>query len=294
MQLMTKARTLARRIVPFAARWRVRMLRRAIADARRNVRFAAARGDVTAYTHVVSAYELPLVCYPGQEARFDAKRHNIERALAVVDGHLIAPGETFSFWRALGRPTERAGYRAAAALKSGVLTDDIGGAICFVSTLLYNAALLGGMAIDERRAHSVDSYGDARYFELGRDASVEYAYLDLRCRNVVDTPLLLRARLNGERATAELRAAAPLAISVRVDVIAPIVTPPETIVRIDRTLAPGSVVVERVGLPGIAVRTRRSVDYAGTHRTDDLGVSVHQAQARIERRGPALAPDSAG
>ncbi len=58
------------------------------------------------------------------------------------------------------------------------------------------------MKIVERHCHSVDSYGDARYFELGRDAAVEYAYLDLRFRNDFPQPLLIRSRVEAESVVA--------------------------------------------------------------------------------------------
>ena len=47
----------------------------------------------------------------------------------------------------------------------------------------FNAGLLAGLEIVERSEHSVDTYSDQRYFELGRDTTIEYGYLDLRFRN---------------------------------------------------------------------------------------------------------------
>src|SRR6185436_20314184 len=102
------------------------------------------------------------------------------------------PDEVFSFNACVGRADASSGYDRAAVLKGGRLTQDAGGAICLVSTLLYGAALLSGMDVVERRCHSVDSYGPERYFELGRDAAVNFPYIDLRLRNVFDCPLLLR------------------------------------------------------------------------------------------------------
>jgi len=209
--------------MPFALRWRLRAACRSVADRQSCITFATRSGQLETHPHEVRAYALRLICYPGQERSFHAKCRNIELALAAVDGVLIAPGEVFSFWRLVGRPTERAGYARAAALKAGVLTEDVGGALCLASTLLYNVALLAGMEIIERRCHSVDSYGDRRYFELGRDAAIEYAYVDLRFRNPHPQPLLLSARIVGDQVVARLHSPTPLEVDATVDVRATIV-----------------------------------------------------------------------
>ncbi len=210
-------------------------------------------GDASAFRYRVCGYARPLISYPGQEHRFVAKRHNVELALVRVNGVIIAPGETFSFWSSVGRTTLSAGYAPAAALRDGVLVEDIGGAICLASTLLYNIGLLAGMAIDERWCHSVDSYGDARYFELGRDAAVEYAYRDLRMRNVLDVPLLLRASVDDDEVRAEACSAHAIDFSVNIVVTTP---------------------VYREGM--MLVQTTRNVTRGDGVEVDDLGASVYR------------------
>lgn len=223
--------------MPFALKWRLRQALRQLRDRRARVTFARRRDDSSLYQHEVGAYTRPLICYPGQERTFAGKRRNIELAVQAVDRLIIAPGETFSFWRCVGRPTQLAGYRQAAALKNGVLTEDVGGALCLVSTLLYNVALLGGMEIAERRCHSVDSYGPSRYFELGRDAAVEYAYIDLRWRNPSSAPLQLCARIEGVEVVAELRSSTEIAMRVQIAVDPPIVDHGSLAVRMERCIA---------------------------------------------------------
>jgi vancomycin resistance protein VanW len=248
-------RRLAHRVLPLELRWRIRQARRCIADARAGVTFADRCAATDGSVHLVCRYALPLVCYPGQEQAFAAKRSNIALALNAFDGTTVAPGESLSFWRIVGRPTARRGYASAAALKDGVLTQEVGGAICFVSTLLYNIMLLSGMAIIERYCHSVDSYGDARYFELGRDAAVEYAYRDVRARNAHTRPLVVRTRLDSDLAVIEAWCAAPLDIAVALRVL------PED----------GSTT------DVFAVRTVRTIALNGNHiATDDLGLSTYK------------------
>jgi vancomycin resistance protein VanW len=163
------------------------------------------------------------------------------------------PGQVLSFWRLVGRPMRATGYTEAAALKAGRLTEEIGGSICLASTVLYNVGLLAGMSIVERYCHSVDTYGDARYFELGRDAAVEYAYRDLRMSNEIDAPLAIRAGVCGGRVFAEAWSRPDLRLDVQLEVSS----------------------IAYVDGEAIEVRTWRTVSLDGRTWTDDLGLSHH-------------------
>lgn len=259
-----------RRFVPFWIRWRLRQTMRSWRDRARGVRFARSGADVAA-GHLWRQYTLPLVFYPGQQGAQAAKRSNIARSMASIDGTVVNPGETFSFWRAVGRPTERAGYARAAALRDGVLTEEVGGAICFVSTLVYNALLLSGMVIVERYCHSVDSYGDARYFALGRDSAVEYAYRDLRATNRSGSALVLRTRLEGDVAVVEAWSGEAPAGRIEIEVL------------------PEAVDAD----PRLRVRTLRRLERDGEATTEDLGLSVYQ-QARSAEGSLLVSTGAAG
>jgi vancomycin resistance protein VanW len=175
---------------------------RAWKDRGAGLRFASARTDSREFPFEWSRYERPFIDYPGQEQLGAAKRANQARLSSFLHGVVIEPGEVFSVWKLSGAPDEKHGYARAAAVRNGLLTTEPGGAICLLSTVLYNAALLAGLAIVERHCHSVDSYGERRYFELGRDAAIEYGYLDLRFRNDQGAPLQLRVDVTRDRVEA--------------------------------------------------------------------------------------------
>ena len=105
------------------------------ATGRANTLFAtrSSAGKRAAFEH--GAYELPFIDYPGQEQLAEAKRQNQRLLGDALDGTLLQPGETFSLWRLSGRPTAAAGYAPAAAIRSGVLTTDMGGSTCLLSTV---------------------------------------------------------------------------------------------------------------------------------------------------------------
>jgi RNA polymerase sigma factor (sigma-70 family) len=178
--------------------------------------------------------------------------HRARKTMAgVFESHCqLVDGQNECDGCLVGRPTAARGYGAAAALRDGVLTQEAGGALCLASTVVYNVLLLAGLRIVERHCHSVDSYGDARYFELGRDAAVEYAYRDLRARNDAPEAIPLRATAGRDVVRAEAYVATAGAGTCKISVSAP---------RIDECGA-------------LHVRTHR---IRGGEQPEDLGWSVY-------------------
>jgi vancomycin resistance protein VanW len=212
---------IARRLLPQEVRLRLRLIQRRRRDARSSTVFAQSRGNRAAYPCELCSYERPFIDYPGQELAALAKRHNQALLGAALDCVVIEPDETFSVWRLAPRPSRRNGYGEAAALRNGELKLEVGGAICLLSTVLYNVALLGGMQIIERHCHSIDTYGDGRYFELGRDAAIEYGYRDLRFRNPFDFAVLLVIDQRDDAVSAALLAPRPRPFDVSLEVSTP-------------------------------------------------------------------------
>jgi vancomycin resistance protein YoaR len=159
-----------------------------------------------------------MLVYPGQEAAGEAKRKNSRILAGALNGSAVQPGETWSLWKLAGAPTRAKGYGEAAAIVNGELTSAVGGATCLVSTVVYNAGLLAGLEVVERAHHSIDTYGESRYFELGRDATIEYGYLDLRFRNDFPWPLQLELQVDDDEVRASFRAPVPRPFEVDVTV----------------------------------------------------------------------------
>ena len=104
---------------------------------------------------------------------------NIERAARSIDGRIVRPGEEFSFNRATGLRTRANGYLEAPVYFNGRLVPDAGGGVCQVSTTLFNAVLLAGLAVTERTCH----FSPVAYVPIGQDATVADNYLDFRFVN---------------------------------------------------------------------------------------------------------------
>ena len=283
---MIALRRAARALVPYEVRLRIALARRGWRDRRAGAVFSAkaGAGAPPAFEHGVC--ELPFIDYPGQEGLARAKRRNQRVLGEALDGAVLLPGETFSLWRLAGRPTASAGYAAAAAIRGGMLTTDVGGATCLLSTVMYNAALLAGMEITERWAHSVDTYGDMRYFELGRDCAIEYGYRDLRFRNGFGYPVTVNVDVSDERVRVAIGAGRPRDFDVELAVSAPVREPSPTRVVFGSGLSPGEERVIEPGYEGVRTRTIRTLTWPdGARREDDLGESRHHATPRIIARG---------
>lgn len=125
------------------------------------------------------SYETPLV------DKKAARLHNIDLAIAAIDGLTLPPGETFSFNQTVGARTPQRGYKKAIIFVEGKKEKGYGGGICQVSSTLYGAALQFGMEVLERHPHE----REVDYAPPGKDATVAYGGFDLKLRNNTTYPI---------------------------------------------------------------------------------------------------------
>jgi vancomycin resistance protein VanW len=104
----------------------------------------------------------------------------------------INPQKIFSFSARIGEPTKANGFREAPVFVRGQVLTDVGGGLCLIATNVFNTLLYAGCEILERHCHSIDAYGESRFYELGQDAAVANGYKDLIIRNHSQIPLQLR------------------------------------------------------------------------------------------------------
>ena len=124
---------------------------------------------------------------------------NLRLAAARIDALRLAPGEIFSFCDRTGEPTVRNGFREAPVFVRGTVQTDIGGGLCLLATNLFTTFLRAGCEILERHSHSIDAYGEARFYALGQDAAVAYGYKDLVVRNSTAAGLQVRVQVLADR-----------------------------------------------------------------------------------------------
>ncbi|HWO76717.1 MAG TPA: VanW family protein [Bacillus sp. (in: firmicutes)] len=114
----------------------------------------------------------------------ESKITNLKIAQKAIDGILIRPGEVFSFWQLVGKPSRDKGYTEGMLLSRGEVTSGIGGGLCQMANLLYWMALHTPLTITERHHHSFDPFPDSgRVLPFGSGAGVFYNYVDFRFKN---------------------------------------------------------------------------------------------------------------
>lgn len=124
---------------------------------------------------------------------------NLKIAIPAIDGILIAPGQTFSFWRAIGEARADKGYLEGMQLSRGEVVRGVGGGLCQLANMLYWMALHTPLTIAERHHHSFDPFPDEnRVLPFGSGAGVFYNYVDLRFENRTTQTFQIRLWLTGE------------------------------------------------------------------------------------------------
>ncbi len=132
------------------------------------------------------------------------KRKNLELAIKHIDGTIIKPGETFSIWKLVGRPTKRKGYLEGLILNQGRIDKDIGGGLCQLGNLLFWIYAHSPLLITERYRHGFDVFPDVnRKVPFGAGATLSYNYIDLQVKNETNNTFQIKlwldkTHLNGE------------------------------------------------------------------------------------------------
>ncbi|MBV9215311.1 MAG: VanW family protein [Acidobacteria bacterium] len=124
---------------------------------------------------------------------------NLKIAAPTIDGLLIKPGQTFSFWRQVGEATAEKGYVEGMQLSQGEVVRGVGGGLCQLSNLLYWMALHTPLKIVERHHHSFDPFPDEnRTLPFGSGCGVFFNYIDLRFHNPTEITFQLNLWLTAE------------------------------------------------------------------------------------------------
>ena len=168
--------------------------------------FATER-DAESLTFLISSVNSPLdrrlPCIDPQ--LFNNKRVNLRLAIEHLDGILIHPGETFSFWRLVGPPSRGRGYLDGLTIAGGSPGRGVGGGLCQLSNALFWLSLHSDLTVIERHRHSFDLFPDnGRTVPFGTGATVVYNYKDLRLLNPTKDTFQFRFQLNPDTLSVRL------------------------------------------------------------------------------------------
>ncbi len=140
------------------------------------------------------------------------KVKNLSIAVKKLNGVIIKPGQTFSYWKLIGKPTYRKGYLKGLVLNyNGTFTEGIGGGLCQLSNLIYWMTLHTPLTVTERYRHSHDVFPDSnRTQPFGSGATCSYNYLDLQIFNNTDNEFQLMVYMTDDYLVGEWRASSEI------------------------------------------------------------------------------------
>lgn len=142
-------------------------------------------GDNVYFRDVLGSYETRHTDNPNRNT-------NLQLLCQALDGHIVQPGDTFSYNEVVGERTAERGYKPAPAFSGNRLIDSIGGGVCQGSTTLYNCVLLADLEVVFRACHGA-SVG---YVPVGLDAAVNYLTTDFQFKNNWHFPVMLKAEVS--------------------------------------------------------------------------------------------------
>ena len=146
------------------------------------------------------------------------KAENIRLACAQINGILIRPGQTFSFWGIVGKNTKKKGYKEGRVITGEGLTTGLGGGLCNLGNSINRTVLHSPLTVTEFHTHSAALAPDGGdRIPLNTGTSVSYNYVDYRFKNNTDQTFQLLTWCQEEELCVELRAERPIANEYRLE-----------------------------------------------------------------------------
>lgn len=173
-----------------------------------NIKFAKKIEDEELLPYVYYTHKTPLIRKLKDVDMWmqQNKITNLNLAVKKLNKIIIKPGETFSYWRLIGKPTKSKGYVEGMVLYYGKFKSGIGGGLCQLSNLIYWMTLHTPLTITERYRHSFDVFPDAnRTQPFGSGATCVYNYRDLMIKNETNEIYQLNVYLTEDYLVGEWR-----------------------------------------------------------------------------------------
>ena len=139
------------------------------------------------------------------------KAVNIKIAGRKMNGIMIRPGETFSFWRTVGSITKKKGYKDGRIISANKLTPGLGGGLCNLGNTIHLLVLHSPLEVTEFHSHSDALAPDeGKRVPFSSGTSVCYNYIDYRFKNTTDQNFQLLIWCKDEELYGELRCEKPI------------------------------------------------------------------------------------
>jgi vancomycin resistance protein YoaR len=129
----------------------------------------------------------------------DYRNTNIGRAMELINGTVLEPGDTFSLNDTVGERTPANGFVKGFIIEDGIFKEDYGGGVSQSATTTFNAAFFAGLEDVEHQTHSfyIDRY------PVGREATVAWPTVDLEFTNNTPYGILIQAGITPSSPSAQ-------------------------------------------------------------------------------------------
>jgi len=212
---------------------------------------------------------------------------NMKVLASRLNGVVVRPGETFSYYKVVGPYTEANGFHWGRAFQGNRIVPSMGGGVCQGASTLYSAVLRTDLQVLERHPHSLT----VPYLPPGEDATVASTYLNFRFKNTYDKPVYIAATADIKKRllTVALWGARP-AVPVQVHHKVLEVYPVPTVQQKTNAIPRGQTRVLAPGQAGVKAHTWVTKTIAGQRITKDLGIDTYRASPRITEVGTGVSP----
>ncbi|WP_256759080.1 VanW family protein [Cohnella sp. WQ 127256] len=227
----------------------------------------------------------------------EGRSHNVTVAAQALNETLLMPDEIFEYGKIVAKAEKEYGYKEAPVILKGKLVPGMGGGICQVSSTLYNAALLTGLDIIERRNHSLV----VSYLPKGLDATFADGFVNFKFRNSTGKQLLIRTVVKDKTLTVKLFGTMPGNITYQTESVQVKVNPPKIVYVADENITLGKQKSLQKGDSGYVVESflikkidgefaERKKLSKDTYRTQDSLIAVNPSDPRLLPEGTTPVP----
>ena len=138
------------------------------------------------------------------------KVQNLTLAAARLNGVIVRPGETFSFWGLIGHPTRKQGYTDGLVIAGARMKPGLAGGLCQLANMTHWLVLNSPLTVTELHHHSDALFpDDRRTVPFGTGTSVFFKNVDYQFKNTTGQPVQLLFWLTDTDLCGELRTTAP-------------------------------------------------------------------------------------
>lgn len=131
---------------------------------------------------------------------------NIMLACNKINGIIIHPGETFSYWTAVGPTGKKHGYKEGLVISRKGMAADYGGGLCQMANMIHWLVLNSPLEVTELHHHSDALFPDERRrVPFGTGTSVFYNNVDYRFKNNTDQDVQILVWVENGELCGELR-----------------------------------------------------------------------------------------